>query len=58
MGERLLTVPEVAERLHVGKTTVWEMIYRGELPSLLIGRSRRVREVELDEWIRRQAVPA
>lgn len=38
----LLTVPEVARRLRKGKSTVWRMVYSGELPSVKSGRSRRI----------------
>lgn len=53
--ERLLRVREVCERTALGKSAVWEMIARGDMPSVKIGGSRRVREADLDEWIRRQA---
>ena len=54
MPERLLKVPEVADRLGLSKSTVYVMITRGDIPSVTIGatRTRRVREAELDEWIR------
>lgn len=58
--EQLLTIPEVVERTRLSRTTIYELIARGDLPSCAAGatRTRRVREAELDEWIRRQATPS
>ncbi|MGW2985344.1 helix-turn-helix domain-containing protein [Streptomyces goshikiensis] len=42
MTEELLTVPEVMEWLKVGRTTVYDLIRTHRLPSLTIGRSRRI----------------
>lgn len=42
MTEQLLTVPEVMARLKVGRTTVYDLIRTHRLPSLTIGRSRRI----------------
>ena len=38
----LLTVPEVAARLRLSKSTVWRLVYSGELESVKRGRSRRI----------------
>jgi excisionase family DNA binding protein len=38
----LLKVPEVAARLSVSKSTVWRLVYSGELESVKRGRSRRI----------------
>lgn len=50
--ERLLTVPEAAERLSVSRSKGWELAQRNEIPVLRIGRSVRVPEGALVEWIR------
>ncbi|MFD8567102.1 MULTISPECIES: helix-turn-helix domain-containing protein [unclassified Streptomyces] len=42
MTDELLTVPEVMARLKVGRTTVYDLIRTHRLPSLTIGRSRRI----------------
>jgi excisionase family DNA binding protein len=53
--DRLLTMPEVAERLGVTEHQAREMGRRGELPTLTVGdRFVRVRAVTLDDWIRRR----
>jgi len=36
------TVPEVAQHLRLGRTTVYRLIGTGELPSIKVGGSRRV----------------
>jgi len=50
--ERLLTVAEVAERLRVHPITVRRLIKAGRLRALTIGRSVRVREVDVDAFAR------
>jgi excisionase family DNA binding protein len=47
----LLTVPEVAQRLSLGKTQVWKLVRSGELPSVRSGRSVRVSVAALYAWI-------
>ena len=42
MTDELLTVPEVMARLKVGRTAVYDLIRTHRLPSLTIGRSRRI----------------
>ncbi|PZR62533.1 MAG: hypothetical protein DLM71_06480 [Chloroflexi bacterium] len=53
--ERLLSVREVAERTALSRTSVYELLLSRDLASLHIGTARRVREVDLDRWIRRRA---
>ena len=50
-GSRLLTIPEVVDRTSIARTTVYLLIRDGRLPSVKIGRSRRVREADLDVFI-------
>lgn len=38
----VLTVPEIASYLRIGRTTAYELVKRGEIPSLKIGRQIRV----------------
>lgn len=60
--ERLLKVGDVVERTQLSRALVYELIARAELPSVAIGRTRRIREIDLDRWItakaREQASPA
>lgn len=54
MEDRLLRPEEVAEgRLSVGRTTVYELMRRGELRSVQIGKSRRIPSSAVDEYIAR-----
>ena len=47
-----LTVPEVAEELHIPRTRAYELIARGELPAVRIGeRSIRVNRNELERFL-------
>lgn len=53
MSEKLLTVRQVSERLQLSRTWTWQLITSGQLRSLKLGpRSRRVREADLDAFIR------
>jgi excisionase family DNA binding protein len=52
MPEQLLTVPEVAERLRLSRSAVYQLLMSGQLPSLKFGKARRVSESELDGFIR------
>ncbi len=52
--ERLLLRPsEVAEALGVSRTKAYELIARGELPSVRVGHSLRVSADDLAAWIQR-----
>ena len=57
-----LTVPEVAEELHIPRTRAYELIARGELPAVRVGeRSIRVNQNELVRFLlesRRVVEPA
>lgn len=52
---RLLTVRQVAERLGQHEGTVLRKVLDGNIPSLKLGKSRRVDEAELEEWVRFQS---
>ncbi|MFF0389353.1 helix-turn-helix domain-containing protein [Kitasatospora sp. NPDC004615] len=49
-----LTVEEAARRLGVGRTTMFALIRTGEVPSIPIGRLRRVPAEALTEYVRRR----
>ncbi len=42
MEKALLSIPEAGEALHLGETKVKELVARGELLSVKIGKSRRI----------------
>ena len=54
-SETLLTVQEVARRLHLHPITVRRMIKAGRLPAIRLGRSVRVRESDVNDLIRNEA---
>ena len=49
---QLLTVVEAAQLLGVGRSKVYELMYKGELRSVKIGGSRRIRYSDLGEYVR------
>jgi len=48
----LLSVADVAVQLGVCRQTVYTFIYREGLPSILVGRIRRVHPDSLEGWLR------
>jgi excisionase family DNA binding protein len=48
---RLMNAQDIAEALSIGLSTVYLLMDRGELPSIRIGRSVRVRPEDLEEFI-------
>ena len=53
-AERLLTVPQVAERLALPKGRVYELVRRAELPAVHIGKYVRIPADGLGEWLSRR----
>lgn len=47
----LLTVPEVAERLGIGRSLTYQLIMGGSIKSITIGKARRVRVEALKEFV-------
>jgi len=50
-AEKLLSPQELVRELSLGRTTVYALLSSGELPSLKIGRLRRVRRSDLIDFI-------
>jgi len=46
-----LSVGEAADRLGVSKATLWTLVHRGEIRSILLGRRRLIPVGALDQWI-------
>ena len=50
-ASRFLTVQEVAELMRVSSMTVYRLIKAGDLPAVRVGRSFRVRDVDVDTYL-------
>lgn len=50
----LLRAEEVARLLQIGRTMTFQLIAKGDLPVIRIGRAVRVPRSELELWIRQQ----
>jgi excisionase family DNA binding protein len=46
----LLTVPEAAARLAIGRTLMYELISTGAVASVQVGRLRRIRPADLESY--------
>jgi excisionase family DNA binding protein len=49
---RFLTVAEVAALMRVSKMTVYRLVHSGELPAVRVGRSFRVPEQAVHDYLR------
>ena len=52
-GDPLLTVSEVAATMRVSKMTVYRLVHSGELPAVQVGRSFRINEDDVNEYLRK-----
>ncbi len=50
---KFLTVAEVASMMRVSKMTVYRLVHNGDLPAVRVGRSFRVTEEDVDEYLRK-----
>lgn len=53
---RFLTVAEVASLMRVSKMTVYRLVHSGEMPALRVGRSFRVPERAVHDYLRQSYV--
>ena len=51
LREALLNVEDVAAELGCGRTYTYQLLRRGEIPSLKLGKLRRVRPQDLDRYL-------
>ncbi|MEO9324361.1 helix-turn-helix domain-containing protein [Nocardioides sp. C4-1] len=49
---KFLTIAEVAALMRVSKMTVYRLVHNGELPAVRVGRSFRVSEDDVDEYLK------
>jgi excisionase family DNA binding protein len=52
----LLTVPEAARLLHLGRNSVYELVACRQLPALHFGRAIRIPRASLEAWVERAAL--
>ena len=50
---KFLTIAEVAALMRVSKMTVYRLVHGGDLPAVRVGRSFRVSEEDVDEYLRK-----
>ncbi len=54
MQKRLLTVSEAAHIMGVSRSLLYQRVLSGEIPSVKIGRARRIPVEAIDEFIARE----
>ncbi len=52
MEKLLLTVSEAADQVGLSRSKLYALVLRGEVPSVQIGRARRIPVDALCEWVR------
>jgi len=55
LPDEILTVQEVATLLKLADKTVYSMAQAGELPAFKVRGQWRMRRVDFEDWIQRQA---
>ena len=56
VGDRLLTVAEVADVMRVSNMTVYRLIKSGDLAALRVGKNYRIRESDVDDYLSQRSV--
>jgi len=56
--ERLLKAIDVAEILNISRAMAYELMRKGEIQTVHIGASRRVRPIDLQEFIAQNLKPS
>lgn len=54
---KLLRIGEVADRLSISLPRAYELVRRGMIPSVALGRQKRVDSMSLEEFIARGGQP-
>ncbi len=49
--KRLLSADELAQELGVGRTTAYSLLWSGTIPSMKVGRLRKVRRKDVEAFI-------
>lgn len=48
----IMTVPQLAEYLDVGRSAIYDLAARDEIPHFHVGRFLRFNRADIDEWAR------
>jgi excisionase family DNA binding protein len=57
LGRRLaVRVPEAARLLDIGRSKCYDLVRRGELPAIRVGKTVRIPLGALQEWVERKAL--
>ncbi len=57
-GVQLISIPQLCEELGMGKSWVYRRLRSGEIPSVRLGRTIKVRRDELEEYLEKHRYPA
>jgi excisionase family DNA binding protein len=50
---QLLSIPQLCQELGMGKSWIYRRLCSGEIPSIRLGRTIKVRRDELEEYLQR-----
>jgi excisionase family DNA binding protein len=56
VGDRLLTVAEVAGTMRVSNMTIYRLIKSGQLAAVRVGKNYRIRESDVDRYLQERSV--
>ena len=56
-NQRLLTVKDVAEFLQCSLQHIYNLVWRGEIPYVKVGRLLRFQKERLIEWLHERSTP-
>lgn len=54
MPDEILTLPEVADLLKVGRKTLYTLVQKGRLPAFKVLGQWRFKRADIDSWIEKQ----
>ena len=57
-GVQLLSIPQLCQELGMGKSWIYRRLRSGEIPSIRLGRSIKVRRDELEQYLQSHHYPA
>jgi excisionase family DNA binding protein len=55
---QLLSIPQLCQELGMGKSWIYRRLRSGEIPSIRLGRTIKVRRDELEEYLQSKHYPA